>query len=240
MLTMSLLRQAVKESRFREYFHILRRGVWFGRLPEATADALFSVGTIAEYNPNEMIYSEDVQLPGLLALIEGAVHFEAFDRSGRRILVCSASPGTWFGDITGEPNPYASLTARTFHRASIWHAPASTLRRMLREDPSLAEGLNDLNAGHTRRLIEMMLVTQRPTALAQVAGRLALIDRFHKENDCNLKRAVVHMNQADLADMTGRSRQTVNVIVSQLEKEQLIRIGHRRIEILDPEGLDSL
>jgi CRP-like cAMP-binding protein len=80
---------------------------------------------------------------------------------------------------------------------------------------------------------------RRPTALAQIAGRLALMDEEFKDCDSANAVSVLQMSQGDLADMTGHARQTINAAVSRLENEGLIRVGHRQIEILDSKGLDA-
>jgi CRP-like cAMP-binding protein len=80
---------------------------------------------------------------------------------------------------------------------------------------------------------------RRPTALAQIAERLALMDENCKDCDSAVTRSVLQMSQSDLADMTGHARQTVNAAVNKLEDEGLIQVGHRQIEILDSKGLDA-
>lgn len=235
---MSHLRQIEKNSLRDEYFELLRRGVWFGNLPENLALALFNVGTVVECNPNQIVYFEDGPPKGLSAILDGSVHFETFDRSGQRVLIYAGSSGTWFGEIVESGVGPAALTARAFQRTMVWRVPALTLKRLLRDAQEFVESFAELVAMRVRALREIVCIGQRPTALAQVAGRLALMDRLYKESDSDVDFAVIHITQADLADMTGHSRQTINSIVARLEKEQLIKVGHRRIEILNAERLD--
>lgn len=236
---MSSLGHAEKKTSEFCHFRKLRRGTWFGSLSEPVALALFEAGSIVEYRPGEVIYLEDGTPQGFFATLDGAAHIETVDRAGRRVLLYAACPGTWFGEIAAAPRQHMFVTIRAFRRTTVWRVPVFVLKKMLHEEPELVEGVALLNTLCRRALVEMVCMAHRPGTLSQVAGRLALIDRLYKENDVDTQLSVVHMTQSDLADMTGHSRQTINGVISQLEKEQLIRVGHRRIEILDPDGLDA-
>lgn len=233
------MRQIEKDLYGNQYFKKLRKGVWFGRLPESLALTVFKIGHVVEYNVNETIYSEGQPHRALMAIIDGTAHCETFDRDGRRVLICAGGPGAWFGEIAESPLREASLVVRAYRPCKVWNASAVTLKRLLREQPDLVESMNEFNAMRLGLLIEMVCVAQRPTAMAQVAGRLALISRLYRESNPELQTPVIYASQADLADMTGHSRQTINAIVAQLEKDQLIKVGHRRIEILDTGKLDA-
>ena len=229
------------EKKISEYpqFRKLRRGVWFGSLSEPVAVALFESGSIVEYSAGEVIYVEGGAPQGYLATLNGAAHIETVDRSGRRVLLYAASPGTWFGELVAPPRQSMLVTIRAFRPTTVWRVPVFHLKRLLRQEPELVDALALLETLRHRALVEMVCMAHRPGTLSQVAGRLALIDRLYKESDIETQLSVIHMTQSDLADMTGHSRQTINAVIAQLEKEKLIRVGHRRIEILDPDGLDA-
>lgn len=236
---MSSPRQIVTEFQDYGYFLKLRRGAWFGKLAESLALSLFSIGYVAEYRANDIVYSDDQPRGALMAVLEGTVHGETFDRTGRRVLVCTGPAGTWFGGIAERPLGDISLTIQAFQPARVWHAPSSALKRLLREKPELVDSLVELEARRVNTLIEMVCVAQRPTATARIAGSLALISRIYRDSDVYTETPVIHLTQADLADMTGHSRQTINAVIAQLQKDQLIKVGHRRIEILDAGRLDA-
>lgn len=113
------------------------------------------------------------------------------------------------------------------------------VRRRLDAHAELAGSLNVLMAERFAALIELVCAMRRPTALAQIAGRLAVIAQHSKENDSAIDFVVLQMTQGDLADMTGRARQTVNPAIKRLEQEGIIEISHRQIKILDCQGLEA-
>lgn len=217
----------------------LRRGAWFGALPPSLATILFESGRAEDYGAGETIYAEESPAQGLFALIEGAVHFEKLDRSGHRVLLHVGAPGFWFGEIAAGGGLRTMVTARAYTRVHVWRVPVFMVSRILNSEPELFSALSTLMAARFAALIETVCAMRRPSAVAQIAGRLALMDENCKENDSAVRVSVIQMTQNDLADMTGHARQTVNAAVKKLEEEGLINVGHRQIEILSPAALGA-
>jgi CRP/FNR family transcriptional regulator, cyclic AMP receptor protein len=231
--------RSTREWKNHQYFQQLRNGVWFGNLPHDVAYALFVAGSSVEYPAGQLVYLEDSPNQGLFGIIEGTVHFETVDDSGRRILLNVAGPGHWFGDVAGPPENRTMISAHAFQRVRVWKVPVYALRRLLREMPELCKAYEQLTAMRISTLLERICVMHRPGALVQVAGCLALLHRTLKENAPASHSTFIFMTQSDLADMTGLSRQTINGIIGQLEDEGLITVQHRKIEIQNSEALDD-
>jgi CRP/FNR family transcriptional regulator, cyclic AMP receptor protein len=217
----------------------LRRGTWFGSLPPSLAKTLLEAGRSEEYQAGEVIYPEGSPAQGLFAVLDGAVHFEKLDRAGHRVLLHVAPPGFWFGEIATGGGERTMVTARCYTRVVVWRVPVFVVSRILSSEPELFSALSQLMAARFSALIETVCAMRRPTALAQIAGRLSLMDEKCKDCDSAVTRSVLQMSQSDLADMTGHARQTVNAAVNKLEHEGLIQVGHRQIEILNSKGLDA-
>jgi CRP-like cAMP-binding protein len=131
------------------------------------------------------------------------------------------------------------VSARAYTRVQVWRVPVFAVSRILSSEPELFGALSTLMAARFAALIETVCAMRRPSAVAQIAGRLALMDESCKENNSAVRVSVIQMTQNDLADMTGHARQTVNAAVKRLEEEGLINVGHRQIEILDPKALGA-
>lgn len=216
----------------------LRRGAWFGSLPPSLSKTLFESGRSENYGAGEVIYPEGSSAQGLFAVVNGAVHFEKLDRAGNRVLLHVSPPGFWFGEIATGGGQQTMVSARCFTHVTVWRVSVLAISKILNSEPELFSALSRLMAARFSALIETVCVMRRPTALAQIAGRLALMAEKCKVCDSAVSTSVIHMSQADLADMTGHARQTVNAAVKRLEDDGLIRVGHRQIEILDSKGLD--
>ncbi len=219
-------------------FAQLRRGRWFGTLPEPLAHALFSAAELVEYAPGT-VYTSDAAAQGLFALIDGTVHFDKTDQSGRRVLLHVAPPGYWFGEIASTSRARTAVNVHAFSPISVLRISPEIVSDLLRVHTALAGALSVLMAERFAALIELVCAMRRPTALAQIAGRLAVIAQHCKDSDSAIDCLVLQMTQGDLADMTGHARQTVNPAIKRLEQDGIIEIAHRQITIRDTHGLEA-
>jgi CRP/FNR family transcriptional regulator len=219
--------------RDKEVYSQLRRGAWFGEMPPSLAKTLFEAGRMEEYGIGETIYSEGMPAQGLFAILSGAVHLEKADEAGGRVLLHVASPGFWFGEVAVGGGLRTMVTATAYVRSQIWRVPVLSVARILGAEPELFSALSKLMALRLAALMETIFAMRQPSAAAQIAGRLALMDKDCKFNDSAVVTSVLQMTQGDLALMTGHVRQTVNAAVKQLEQDGLIKVGHRQIEICD-------
>ncbi|MEQ1715732.1 MAG: Crp/Fnr family transcriptional regulator [Hyphomicrobium sp.] len=224
-------------ARHHKIYSQLRRGAWFGNLAPSIAEMLFDSGRLESYDAGDGIYPEDAPTQGLFGIVEGAVHFERGDHGGQRLLLHVACPGYWFGEIAATGAIRTMVSARAFVPTQIWRVPVHAVSNVLTTEPELFGSLSTLMAGRFAALIEIVCMMHKHSALAQVAGRLAILDRNCKESDSAVAVSVLRMTQSDLADMTGHVRQTFNTAIKQLENEGLIKVGHRQIEVLKPAAL---
>jgi CRP/FNR family cyclic AMP-dependent transcriptional regulator len=222
-----------------QIFQQLRRAAWFGNLPHSIASALFEVGSCVEYTAGQLIYLQDSPNQGLFGVIDGTVHFETIEDTGRRIFLDVAGPGHWFGDIAAPSDARTLFTAQAFRRVKAWRIPFFALRRLMGDMPELCRACSQLMAMRVAVLTERVCVMHKPNALVQVAGALALLHRNLSENAPPPHGTLIYMTQSDLADMTGLSRQTTNMIMGQLEQMGMIRARHRLIEIRDAARLSA-
>jgi CRP/FNR family transcriptional regulator, cyclic AMP receptor protein len=220
-------------------FQQFLRGQWFSSLPISLSRALFESGRLAEYRPGQSLFTEGGPSQGLFGVIQGAVHFETIDHCGRRVLFHVAGPGYWCGGISVGSHSPMPMSARAFARTRVLHIPAFKVSAILAHSP---EGYRVFCALIERRLstlVNSVAGMRRPTAIAQVATRLIALDLSAKENDHSIRKAVLHMTQSDLADMTGHSRQTINAIVARFQENGFIEVSRRQIVIVDAQALEK-
>jgi CRP-like cAMP-binding protein len=221
-----------------EVFARLRRARWFGALSEPLAYALFDAGELASCAPGTL-YRADEPAQGLFALVDGTVHFDKIDQTGRRVLLHVAPPGYWFGEIASASGARTAVNVYAFTSIKVLRIAPEAVSKLLGVQTELAGALSVLMAERFAALIELVCAMRRPTALAQIAGRLAVIAQHCKASDSATDFVVLQMTQADLADMTGHARQTVNPAIKRLEHEGIIEIAHRQIKIIDTRGLEA-
>ena len=85
-------------------------------------------------------------------------------------------------------------------------------------------------SGQIARLSEHLLELLFVPARARILRRLLMLAEMSGDG-------VVRLTQEDLARMSGTTRATVNEVLREAQKTGALRIGRRRIEVVDRRGL---
>ncbi len=169
----------------------------------------------------------------LFVLMSGEVHLVYTNNEGRRLVIATLEPGAIFGegalDTPVAPNTFAEAATDV----TLWTIPASQARNMTMQYPILGWGLLQT---YGRRLIQVENSLE-DVAYKKLPERLAaLLLELDKKGD-GLIQGVSH--QA-LADRLGTYRETVSAILRDFKRRGLVKLGYRRIEILDEEALKEI
>jgi CRP/FNR family transcriptional regulator, cyclic AMP receptor protein len=75
------------------------------------------------------------------------------------------------------------------------------------------------------------------TVPSRVAGVLSQLVAEEAPRDGDRGHVTIHMNQADLAQLAGTSRESVSRFLADLERAGVVRSGRGRVTVLDPPKL---
>jgi CRP-like cAMP-binding protein len=173
-------------------------------------------------------------------LREGMIRTFRLSRDGRQFTV-----GFWREhDIIGGPDIFGTaprlLSAQTTADCVLIGFTAKELDELIADIPRFAHNLIAALSFKSR----WMMSTGDALGTASVAQRIAhvllLQAEVHAERTVGGARELTHMSQRDIATLVGASRQWVSQALSDLQRRGLVRIGHRRITILDEPALHHL
>ncbi len=134
------------------------------------------------------------------------------------------------GDAPLLLNSPAAYTARALSDVQAAYLPAARFLAILEDSPALTRlWLHSLARRHTRTQ-QAMAQSLHGSAEQRVAG-LLLREARH---------ATVHCPQNTLAAMLGLRRPTLNRVLKTFERDGLLRIGYRQVELLDTTRLRHL
>lgn len=176
-----------------------------------------------------------------LGLVEtGIVQAVLASDSGREQVLFDALPGDVFGEaalIDGGPTlvRYVAQTQGT----TVLLFPVDAMRSRFQEDPALFEALADLNAQHTRDILDRFAMLLAQPAAARIAGVLLP----YASPNTGLSPALPplpSMTQADIARAAGTVKEIVQRLLPKFEAEGAIRREGGRIVALDRERLLNL
>lgn len=129
--------------------------------------------------------------------------------------------------MLGTPAPYR---ARAVGETSCLFIPAKAFQGLLTKSPKVVLRWATKVAGHTARVQGRVLEMLGRTLQQQVARVL-----LHEGND-----GVFPFSQEMCAAMLGVSRAPVNQVLKEFEREGLVRLGYRQIEVVNKKKLAAI
>ncbi|MFO7960690.1 MAG: Crp/Fnr family transcriptional regulator [Nitriliruptoraceae bacterium] len=150
-------------------------------------------------------------------------------RKGRRAVLQVLHPGDVYGDIPllcGLPTPFGARAASDVH---VIELDAPRFWALLEQRPHVCRRVLFSVASRLERMQRRLLTVTAGDLTHQVSA--LLIDEAGTEG------GVVPFSQTTMAELLGATRPSVNRVLKALETAGHLRLSYRRIEVLDPEGL---
>lgn len=220
---------------------LLERSAWFAGAPEALRAGLRAAGRVRTLSAGERLFLRGDPADGIYCVLDGAMRVGAASAAGREALLALVVPAQWFGEIA-----LFDLGART-HDAyaerdtTLFHVPHAALVALLDGTPAWWRVFGLLLAQKLRLAFDAIEETALLPATPRVARRLLLLTTGYGEagHDGAREGRVVRVPQEDLALMLALSRQTVNQILRQFERDGLVALRYGEIEIVDVARLEQ-
>ncbi|RDV00910.1 Crp/Fnr family transcriptional regulator [Trinickia dinghuensis] len=220
---------------------MLERSAWFRGVPGTLRDALREHGHTRALNASECLFMRGQAYDGLYCVLEGAVRLGAVTADGRETLLAVVSIGHWFGEIALFDRGARTHDAHAVRDSTLFHVPRAALDALLEAEPAYWQVFGLLMTHKLRLAFEAIEEAALLPAPARVARRLLLLADEYGEaaglNDTPSRSRVINTPQEDLALMLALSRQTVNQILRQFERDGLVALRYGEIEIVDARGL---
>ena len=166
---------------------------------------------------------------------EGSFRVTREHSDGRAITLATLEPGEIFGELAMLDGDKRSASAEALTDGELLALPANDVRSLLARHPEIAL---KLVAGLVRRLRAANVRLSRQsfqTVPSRVAGILAQLSR--ENGSVNGEEVTIRMNQTDLAQLAGTSRESVSRFLAELERAGVVRSGRGRVTVLDPPKL---
>ena len=221
----------------------LRRLPLFARLSDEELGDLAGRIRLRPYKRAEVIFRKDDPGTHLYLVLEGAVKISLPGEFGQEALVAIMRPGEFFGELalfdrsprsagaTALEDTRAALLASDDFLAFLEHHPSAvrvvleTLARTIRRLSDRVEHLTFLDVPSR---VAKYLLDLSQAAVKQPVTAGARADGSPLE---------LSLTQDELAAFVGASRVSVNRVLGDLERREIVSVKRRRIAILDAERL---
>jgi CRP/FNR family transcriptional regulator len=162
----------------------------------------------------------------------GSVKLIRHSEDGKELIVGLAGPGECFGSLV-HSQPTGSLS-QALEDSKIYLVPHQSVRRIAAANPSFALDLLKMSEQH---FIEAQAMAAR-LAFDTVPHRLAQL--LLAISDLRYGTLRYSVNQTEIANLIGSSRETVCSILGRLRRERMISIVKGRIRVLEREKLAAV
>lgn len=206
---------------------------WLSASSQATRQYLASQSSLEQVADGTTVAWCGRQVTHLLSPIRGSLELSITNAQGKRHVLLRLVPGKVFGliPVLDDSGAIHDVVARG--ACEIVRVPQAALRHAMRTDAELSDQVIRLLCAQARRTYH----TLASHTLSAMPVRIArtLLNQVDGSGSY-----AVSLTQADLADMLGTTRQSLNVELKRLERKGLVCLGRGRIEIKDSAQLEQL
>ncbi|MBP1493924.1 Crp/Fnr family transcriptional regulator [Acinetobacter nosocomialis] len=221
------------------YINRLRENTWFSLLPEAFQNFILEHGKQKTFEKNNYVFRAQDVFDGIYTVLEGSISLGYVDVNGNEALSAIAEPIMWFGEISLIDHEPRSHDAIALKKSTVLHIPAKPLNELLKDNPYYWYYFARLTSQKLRYVFLEKIAIQTRSLSQRLAQRLLFIVEGYG-NHLIVQERQIHISQDQLANMLTVSRQTINHELNLLEKQNIIKISFRKIEILDIEKLNLI
>jgi CRP/FNR family transcriptional regulator, dissimilatory nitrate respiration regulator len=202
-------------------------------------DQLHELAVIAKeqtFRRRETIFSEGEPGRGFYVVTGGRVKIYKISPEGKEQILHIFGAGEPFGEVpvfTGKNFP---ASAEPLEDCRLLFFPREAFVGLIRGNPSIA--LNMLAVLSRRLRVFASLIED--LSLKEVPGRLAAYLLYLSEKEKGARSLDLTITKSQLASLLGTIPETLSRILGKMSSQGFIETDGRKIEILDPKGLEEL
>ncbi|HVC06786.1 MAG TPA: Crp/Fnr family transcriptional regulator [Solirubrobacterales bacterium] len=158
---------------------------------------------------------------------------------GRAITLATLAPGDIFGELAMLDGEVRSASVEALTDGELLALPAGDVRALLARHPEITVKLVGALVRRLRAANERISRQSFQTVPSRVAGVLSQLVAEEAPRNSEEGGVTIRMNQADLAQLAGTSRESVSRFLADLERAGVVRSGRGRVTVRDPTKLGN-
>lgn len=219
---------------------ILGQVPFFQDLMPADLEWVNSLFHEEDYKVDEVICHSGEPAERFFIVADGRVKLLHHSLTGRDILLDLLTPGEFFGAFSGQGDDVYPETAQVQSPCCILVIGRETFQQILKQHPTVALKVIDIMAKRLQAANERV----HQLSALPVDGRIASIllmlgNKFGEKREVGLL-LQVPLSRDDLAEMTGTTTESASRVMSQFQKDGLIRSGRGWVALTEREGLEAI
>ena len=186
---------------------------------------------VKKFPSRSPVYLPSDQSDAVLLLVSGRVKICGSTDDGRQSILAFIEPGELFGELAMFDGGDRQECAETTEASTIVCMPRDALLLIMERHADVSLGITKL-IGLRRRRIERRLryLLFRSNRDRMIHLLLELAEQYGQAGDDGVHLRI-KLSHQDLASIIGSTRETVTVVLGELQLERLIKVGRQRITI---------
>lgn len=190
--------------------------------------------TMSTCRRGKIFYQPEDSSEVLFILKKGRVQLYRLSPEGKKLIIGTIGPGSVFGEMAIVGQGMHNAFAEAANDCLLCVMSRSDVERLILSKPPVALRIMNVMAERLSKAEAQL----EDMAFKSIPARLALLLlRLQDEQGSN---SIYGFTHQDLAEAIGTYRETATQTLNEFKTNKFIEIGRKRIDILDPEGLESV
>jgi CRP/FNR family transcriptional regulator, cyclic AMP receptor protein len=217
---------------------LLRSVPLFSGLEQEELERFSRVAVPRTFPASTRVFHEGDRSDACYIVRSGSFRVTREHPDGRAITLATLGVGDIFGELAMLDGEVRSASVEALADGELLALPASEVRALLARHPDITVKLVAALVRRLRTANERISRQSFQTVPSRVAGVLSqLVAEEARNNDGG--EVTIRMNQADLAQLAGTSRESVSRFLADLERAGVVRPGRGRVTVLEPSKLSN-
>lgn len=190
--------------------------------------------TMSTCRRSKIFYQPEDASEVLFILKKGRVQLYRLSPEGKKLIIGTIGPGSIFGEMAIVGQGMHNAFAEAVDDCLLCVMSRQDVERLILSKPPVALRIMNVMADRLSKAEEQL----EDMAFKSIPARLALLLlRLRDEQGSDIIYGFTHQ---DLAEAIGTYRETATQTLNEFKANDLIEIGRKRIDILDPDGLERV
>jgi CRP-like cAMP-binding protein len=210
----------------------------FADLSSAEMARIAAAAPMKTYSAGELLFTPHQPTETLFILKRGRVRIFRVAADGRALTTALVSPGTIFGEMVLLGQQMHDNFAEALDEVTVCVMNRADVHRFLLADPRIAARIAEILGRRVSELERRLTDTALKSVPQRIAATLCQLatEQQHRPLGGSLRRGVqVRLTHAQIAALTGISRETATRVLDEYAERGLVRLGRGRVTILDPD-----
>lgn len=216
---------------------LLRSVPLFSDLEEAELERFSRVAVARSFPAGTRVFHEGDHSDACYIVRDGSFRVTREHSDGRAITLATLSTGDIFGELAMLDGEVRSASVEALGDGELLALPAGEVRALLARHPEITVKLIAALVRRLRTANERISRQSFQTVPSRVAGVLLQLVAEESPGSGEPGEVTIRMNQADLAQLAGTSRESVSRFLADLERAGIVQPGRGRVTVLAPEKL---